>query len=201
MKETGTIKVEKRIDTNRRLSKHLRETGLIPGNVSGKGMQSISVIVKKDELKKTIVKYGRNAVYKLNIDDSEDHSVIVKEIQYGPVNREVLHVDFQQVSFSEEIKADVAVRIIGREQIEMKKLLLLHHIDILPVKGFPQNLPEVIEADVSELQAGDNLYVKDLKLPEGITLEIDEEQLVVSIAEPKGAAVDEEAAEEVAAEE
>ncbi|MGI6731411.1 MAG: 50S ribosomal protein L25 [Anaerovoracaceae bacterium] len=198
MKEIGIIHVEKRNETNSRLSKKLRQGGLVPGNVSGKGMESIPVAVKMDELRKSIAKYGRNSVFKLDV-DGEEHSIMIREIQYSPVKKDVLHVDFQAVSFTEEIKADIAVRVLGREQVELKRLILLQHLDTIPVKGLPQDIPEGIDVDVSELLAGDNFFVSDLKLPNGITPELDGEHLILSIGEAKTAAgsdEDEEATED-----
>ena len=115
MKEIGIIKIEKRLDANSRKSKKLRDAGFLPGNICGKGMGSVPVTMKKDELKKVLLKFGRNAVFKLDMDGKETYTIIVKEIQYHPVSRELLHVDFQQVSLSEEIKSDVSIKIIGKE--------------------------------------------------------------------------------------
>lgn len=185
MRETGTIKVEKRTDINSRVNKRLRESGFLPANVYGKGIDSISVMVKKDELKKNLLKYGRNSVFKLDIGGDEPYSVIAKEIQYGPVNREPLHVDFLQVSFSEKIKTNVAVRVIGKDQVEAKRMILLQHLDILPVNGLPQNIPDVIDLDVSDLQVGQNIFVGDIKLPEGITTQMSLQELVISVVESK----------------
>ena len=185
MKDLGIIKIEKRFDADSRKSKKLRIAGYLPGNICGKDLGSVPLTMKKDELRKALIKYGRNAVFKLDVDGKESFTIVVKEIQYSPVSRELLHVDFQQVSLSEEIKSDVAIRLIGKESIELRNLILLRHTDFIPVKGLPQNVPDVIEIDVTDLQPGDTINVGSLKLPNGIVTEMDPEHVIISVNEAR----------------
>jgi len=190
MKEIGIIKIEKRFEANSRKSKKLRGAGYLPGNICGKEMGSVPVTLKKDEFKKVIFKYGRNAVFKLDVDGKETYTSIVKEIQYAPVNKEILHVDFQIVSLSEEIKTDISIRITGKEDVESRNLTILRHMDFITVKGLPQNLPDVIEINVSDLQLGNTISVGSIKLPDGIVTEMDPEHVVISVNEARAQQID-----------
>lgn len=185
MAVTATIKVEKRTDINSRANKRLRKTGYLPGNIYGKNIESVPVTVKKDELKKSLIKNGRAAVFNLTIEGEEPYNVMVKEIQHAPLTGEMLHVDFQKISLTEEVKADVSINIVGKESIEAHKWVLIRQMDIIPVKGLPQDIPNLIEIDVAQLQLGDNIFVSDVQFPEGIVPDIDLEQLIVSVSEPK----------------
>jgi large subunit ribosomal protein L25 len=185
MAVTATIKVEKRTDINSRANKRLRKTGYLPGNIYGKNIESVPVTVKKDELKKSLIKNGRAAVFNLTIEGEEPYNVMVKEIQHAPLTGEMLHVDFQKISLTEEVKADVSISIVGKESIEAHKWVLIRQMDIIPVKGLPQDIPNLIEIDVAQLQLGDNIFVSDVQFPEGIVPDIDLEQLIVSVSEPK----------------
>jgi large subunit ribosomal protein L25 len=185
MKEIGYIKIEKRFDADSRKSKKLRKTGFLPGNICGKELGSVPVILKKDEFKKALFKYGHNAVFKLDVDGKETYTSIVREIQYAPLNGELLHVDFKTVSLSEEIKTDVSIRIKGKEDVESKQLIILSHMDSITVKGLPQNIPDVIEIDATNLQLGDTISVGGIKLPDGIVSEMDPKQVVISVIEAK----------------
>ena len=180
MSKTGIINVAKRVKTNSRSSKRLREAGFLPGNVYGNGVVSIPVMVKKEELRKNLSEYGRNAIFKLALDDGEVFNIIVKEVQYAPVGRKPLHVNFQNVSFDEKIKADVAIRLVGTDHLEAKRMLVLQHVDFLPVSGLPQDIPDQLGLDVSEIDFGDNIFIKDLKLPDNICALIDMNELVAS---------------------
>lgn len=185
MEVTGTLKIEQRPVVSASENKKLRNAGLIPGNIYGKGVISVPIAVRKDELRRCLMRYGRSAVIKLDMDGGKAYTVVIKEVQNEPVNGGYLHVDFQQISLKEEMKTEVAIKIIGKELLEGKKLFVNHQLDAIPVRGLPQAIPNAIEIDVTEMQTGDNIYVKDIKLPGGVALEIDSELLVLSVSEPK----------------
>ena len=185
MEITGVIKADKRTDLSSGATKRLRKAGYLPGNIYGKNMDSISVTVKKDELKKNIVKLGRAAVFKLDTEGEKIFNVMVKDIQIAPLNGDFLHVDFMQISLTEEIKADVVIRIIGREHLEAKRYLLNRAMDTILVKGLPQDIPNEIDIDVSDMEVGDSKNISDIQFPEGIVPEIEPDQLVLSVSEAK----------------
>lgn len=185
MKETTIMKFETRTNRSKGANNLLRRNGYLPGNIYGKGLDSIPVAVKKDEFRKSLNKFGRNSVFKLEGTDEKSYTVMVREIQIAPVLNEYSHVDFEQVSLSEEVKTDVSIKIIGIDLLESKRLLLNRHMDMISVVGLPQNVPDTIEIDVANLLAGDNIQISDIKFPEGITSEIAPEQVVLSISEFK----------------
>lgn len=195
--ETAILKITDRKDTSSRANKRLRKTGYVPGNIFGKDIESVSVAVKKDELRKGLIKYGRSALFKLEADGGKTYNVMVKDIQNEPISREFIHVDFQQITLSEEVKANVPIKIEGKEALESKRLLLMRQIDIIPVKGLPQDIPNSIDIDVSGLKGGENIYVSDVKFPGGIVPEINPEQLIISVSEAKAQMVIEEEEAEV----
>lgn len=196
MNEKVTLKIEKREKGVGMTNKQLRRAGYIPAVINSKGEDSISIKIKKDELIKNISKHGRNYLFTLDMDGEDDYAIMIKDIQYSPVRREVLHVDFQHVSLDTEIRINLAVRILGREAIEHKRLLIMQQLDEIPVRGLPQDIPESVEVDVTELELGDKVSVEDLVLPEGITAEIEGDTLVLTIREPKMAEEVEEGDEE-----
>lgn len=180
----GVLKIEKREKPNSRTSKKLRKEGYLPGSISCSGKDSVSVSVKVDDLRKGLSSYGRNALFKLTMNDRAVTGM-VKEIQLSPVKGEMLHVDFQEVSLNEEIRADLAVVLKGAEVLEHKKLMPLRQLDVIVVKGLPQDIPNDIAIDVSNIDKVENVYLKDVSFPDGITPEGDPEQVVISIVETK----------------
>lgn len=184
MSELGILKIEKREKPNSRTSKKLRKEGYLPGSISSKGNDSISVSVKADDLRKGLSLYGRNALFKLTMNDNTVTGM-VKDIQTSPVKGEMLHVDFQQVSLNEEIRADVSIVLKGADVLEFKKLMPLRQLDVITVKGLPQDIPDDIAIDVSNIDKVENVYLKDVEFPEGIIPEGDPEQIVISIVETK----------------
>lgn len=193
MQQTAIINIETRTSTSKGANRLLRKNGYLPANISGKGMQSISIAVKKDEFRKMIKEYGRNAVIKLVTPDETSYTVMTKDIYIAPVRNEISHMDFQIVSLSEEMKQEVPIKVIGTEFLEAKRLLLNNHVDVILVSGLPHDIPHDIEIDVSDLRSGESITFGDLKLPEGITFEYELDQKILSV---RGAKVNEAAVEE-----
>lgn len=185
MSDLGILNIEKRAVANRRTSKQLRKGGFVPASLSCKGKESISVAVKADELRKGINEYGRNALFKLSLDNENSVTGMVKEIQYAPIKGEMLHVDLQQVSLNEEIRADLSVRLKGLETLEFKKLMALPQLDFIRVKGLPQDIPDEIVIDVSNVKGVENINISNVEFPENIAPELGPEQCVISIVEVK----------------
>lgn len=184
MKETAIIRIEKRVDMNSRVNRRLRKNGFLPGIILGKGMDSIPVLVGKEELKSKLLKHGRNAVYQLDLPKDKTYTVLVKEIQ-NSYRGDYIHVDFQTISFAEEVRADVAIKLIGKELLEAKRLMVMQQIDTIAVKGLPQNVPDVIEIDITKMQGGESIDIGNINFPEGIVSEADPEQIVVAINEAR----------------
>lgn len=185
MADIITLAFDKRENMTRGEKKELLKKGYLIGNINSKGAASMAITLRKDEFKKTLKKYGRNCVLKLVSSDQNSLDVMVKDIQVNQKDYDYHHVDLQQVSLNEVVKADVAVKYIGTEFLEGKRLVLNRLMDIVPVLGLPKDIPDTVEVDVSNLNSGDNIYVGDLKFAEGITLEIDQKQLVGSIIDAK----------------
>lgn len=183
MSELGILSIEKRTTVNSRASKQLRKNGYVPASLSCKGKESISVSVKADELKRSLTSYGRNALFKLSLENDNSITGMVKEIQYSPIKGEMLHVDLQQVSLNEEIRADLSIRLKGLETLEFKKLMALPQLDVIRVKGLPQDIPDDIVIDVSNVKGVENINVADVEFPKGIVPELSPEQCVISVVE------------------
>lgn len=183
MQETPVMKVETRNEVTKGNKKKLRENGFIPGIISGRGMESIPVAVKGDDFRRCLKTYGRNAVIKLNSSDGKEYNVMVKEFQTSPLIYDIIHIDFQKVSLSEEIKAQVPFKIVGQELLEAKRLVLNRQLDSIWVTGLPQDIPDDIEINVSNLNSGSAIKLSDITLPKGLTIIGETDQLLLSVSE------------------
>ncbi len=132
---------------------------------------------------------GQSVVFHLNVLEGEkklrDYSAIVKEEQHEPVSDDLLHIDFIRISLTEEIEVKVSINIKG-EAIGVKEGggSVDHTLWELDVVCLPTNIPEKIDVDVTELNIGDAIYVKDITLPEGVTTKHDPEAILVSVVPP-----------------
>lgn len=185
MKKEETIKGVRRTETGSGANKRLRRDGFLPGNIFGKGMDTVQVAVRRDEVMKGLAKHGKAAVFRLEVEGDKTYDVMVREIQNLPTKGGVQHVDFQRIILSEELKAEVPVKTVGTEFVETRHMYILHQIDVIPVRGLAKDLPEAVEIDVSHMQPGDTVTVGELKLPKGIVCDVDPESPVLSVKEAK----------------
>lgn len=186
MKEIGTIKIQNRDAEGTRVNGRIRKEGSIPSNICSKGKDSVAVTVKRDELKRAISKFGRNSVYKLELSDDKNFTVVIKNIQSSPLDySKWIHVEFQEISLNEEIRVDVPVILTGKEFFESKDIILNKHIESISVRGLPQNIPDRIEVDVLNMKLGDSILIRDIKLPEGLITDMDPEKNIVTVSEAK----------------
>ncbi len=185
MKEAINMKFVIRTAKTKGANNSWKKKGYLLGSIYGKGITPLSIAVRKDELKKYVNRFGRNSIYKLEGEDQKPFTTMIKEIQVSPVSHDYNHVDFQQVNLSEEIKAELLIKITGSELLESKRLYLNRQLDTVSVSGLPQSIPDSIEIDVSGLNAGDIIKVGDLKLPEGIRSELHSDQVILSAIEAK----------------
>jgi large subunit ribosomal protein L25 len=180
-------------------AKRLRLQGRIPGVIYGHGMDPLPVSVERKDLRHALhTDAGHNALIDLQLDGGDSHLTIVKELQRHPVRNEVSHVDFIVVRRDEIVTVEVPILLDG----EAKAVLgndgtvdQLHHT--LTIQSTPGNIPNEIVIDISEMKIGDSIRVGDLKLPSGVTTELDDEETLVS-AQVSAVAVEAEQLEELA---
>ena len=131
-----------------------------------------------------------NVVINLRIKNDKDkkdrlHSCLIKQIQYHPVREDIIHVDFNEISLTEEIKVNVPVAAKG-EPIGVKQEggSLEHILWEIEVECLPMNIPQEIEVEVSKLNMNDSIHVKDIKFPAGVKVLTDPEAVVLSVVAP-----------------
>jgi large subunit ribosomal protein L25 len=182
--------------------KQLRREGVIPANVYGHGLESVSIQVAKDDLVHLLRTAGRNEIVYLRLDpDESGRPAFVRLVQRNPVTDAILHVDFYQISLKEKVRMEVPVSLVGAAPAEQTYGgTLLHSLDRITVEGLPTEIPSVIEVDVSGLTEIDAaIHVRELNIPGEVTVLTDPEQVVAKIAPPQVERVEEEVVEEVEA--
>lgn len=186
--------------------KRLRREGAIPANVYGRGLESVAIQVPRDDLVHVLRTAGRNEIVYLRMDGDEPRPTFVRKVQRNPVTDAILHVDFYQISLKDKVRMSVPLHIVGTAPAEQTLGgTLLHSLDSLAVEGLPTDIPSSIDVDVSGLTEIDAaIHVRDLTLPDTLTLFTDLEMVVAKVAAPHVEKVEEaieaEEAEEAAAE-
>jgi len=166
--------------------KTLRKQGVIPGVLYGKKMGSLVVLLNYKEFLKAFTKHSISSF--INIISKEEKvngkTAVIKEIQKDPVTDNIIHIDFHEISMDEKIEIEAAVHFIGKpEGVKLGGILepLMRHIAI---KGYPKDIIDTINIDVTSLKIGDIIHVRDLNLGENIEIMVEEDAAIVTVAEP-----------------
>mgnify|MGYP000091352787 CR=1 FL=1 len=155
-----TIKGSQRESVGKVATKALRNAGQVPCVIYGGDKQ---VHFSAEELAFKNLVYTPN-VYTATIElGDEKFAAILQDIQFHPVTDKILHVDFYQLFDDKEISMNIPVKLVGSSKGVMIGGALRHNMRKLRVKALPANLPDVIEADITELGIGNKLVVKSLK--------------------------------------
>lgn len=155
-----TIKGQERESVGKKATKALRDAGMIPCVIYG-GDQPVHFAAEEKAFKGLV--YTPNAhtvVVDLN---GKTNNVILQDIQFHPVTDKILHIDFFQLNDNKEIIMEVPVKITGTSPGVLLGGDLRLNQRRLKVKALPKNLPDYVEANISELQMGNKLYVTKLE--------------------------------------
>jgi large subunit ribosomal protein L25 len=186
--------------TGSRPSGRLRHEGRIPGIIYGHGVSPLPVSVDGRELRAALTtESGLNALLSLKLPDTT-HLTLARELQRHPVRGTIIHVDFQIVRRDEIVSAEVPVNLVGEaEDVRRNDGVIEQSLYSLSVNATPDRIPTSIDVEIERMQIGDTIRVSDLRLPDGVTTDLDPEELVV-VATASTLAAEVEAAEEGEAE-
>ncbi len=183
--ERFSLNVAKREAVGKGVARGLRRSGFTPGIVY-RGGDSMPVQIVAKELAQFISKTAGEQVL-VNLDMPEGQKqAIVKDYQTDPILGDLLHVDFQEISATEEIEITVHILTTG-EAIGVKrdKGLLQYGIREIEIECLPDKIPGHVTVDVSNLEIGQAIHVSDLNLGEGIKVLTDSEKMIVAVTSIK----------------
>jgi large subunit ribosomal protein L25 len=178
-----TLVVQPGRTTGSPASRRLRASGHIPAVVYGHGIHAESVSIDGRELRSALSgDAGVNQLLNLDVAGTR-HLALARVLQRHPVRGTVVHVDFQVVSRTEILSADVPVVLVGEAKaVENERGVIEHPLQSLTINARPGDIPNSIEVDISAMVIGDTIRVGDLPLPVGVTTDVDPEEAVVMAA-------------------
>ncbi len=184
----------------------LRRGGFVPAVVYGPTIESVSLAIEGKDLQSLFSKITRSSRIDLSIKDGRKTNkldVFVKAIQYDPITDEPAHVDFYHPDVGHPLKLHVPLKIVGESPGVKAGGVLNVLFRTVRVHGLPKNIPHLVTADVSELEVGEALRVRDLDFGEVEPLLPPERALVTIVAQRRAeiVEVEEELEEEAVAEE
>lgn len=166
--------------------KKLRKSGTLPANIYGADFKSTSISVPYSDFAKAYKQVRATGIVYLSL-DSQNIPTMIKHIQRHPLDSTVMHVDFRKVDLSKKVVAEVPVKTIGiSEAVSQKGGVLLTQASTLSVEALPQDVPQVLEVDISILkEIGTDIKVKDLVKSDKYTVTADFEKVIVSVTAHK----------------
>ncbi len=190
----STLKVKKRVRLGKTGSNQVRKEGKIPAVIYGKGEESIPLIIDPVELKESLdTTSGRNTLLDIEI-ESDGKKInrlsLLKDIQIDYLTQKPIHLDFQVINTQEKIAVNIPIKLTGRAQGIKEGGILEQNIRDINIECLPENIPDFIEFDISELQLGGVVHIRDIELPEGIETLVSPDSLVASVQTPRAMVTD-----------
>jgi large subunit ribosomal protein L25 len=181
---TASLSASPRSGTGKGVARTLRQSGQIPGVIYGHARQPQSLTLNAREFDRLMEHVTASTVIDLDL-GGKTSKTLIREIQRHPYKREVLHVDFLELVAGEKVTVEIPIVYVGTPAGVRDGGILEQIKHELTVEADPTTLPEHIEVDVSELTIGHTLYVRDVRIPEGATVQDDPDSPVALVAAPR----------------
>jgi large subunit ribosomal protein L25 len=181
------LAAERREAVGRSAIRKLKARGIVPAIVyGGKDKPQPLQVLRRDISLMLSHASGENILVELEIDgEKSSRMAMIQEIQHSPVGGDILHVDFHAVSMDEKIEADVPLEPAGvANGVKNFGGLLEQSLRTLGVECLPRDLPDKITVDVSALDIGDSIHVREIQLPGGVTAKTQPDLTVFSVLAP-----------------
>jgi large subunit ribosomal protein L25 len=177
----------RRTATGRSAVRKIKAQGAVPAIVYGARTKPEPLQIAKRDISLILSHAsGENILVELEIDgEKSGRLALVQEVQHAPVGGDILHVDFHAVSMDEKIEADVPLEPTGiAEGVKTFGGLLEQALRSLAIECLPRDLPDVITVDVSHLNIGDAIHVREIPLPQGVTTRVPADLTAFSVLAP-----------------
>ena len=179
-----TLKARMRDERGSTAAKRMRREGELPANIAGLGKDPRAVAVSEHAFEKLY----RSGAQLITI-ETPDESVeaLIREVQLNAFGDKVLHIDFEEIQRGVTLQVEIPLEFFGEPVGVADGGIFQTVLDRLNVSCMPRNIPESIEIDVRELEAGSNITMADVVLPEGVTLEdVEPDEVIAMVSLPVG---------------
>jgi large subunit ribosomal protein L25 len=179
------LTAERRTVTGRSAVRKLKAKGVIPAVIYGAKDKAEPLQVSRRDINAMLSHAsGENILVELEI-AGKSRLALVQEVQHAPLGGAILHIDFHAISMDEVIQADVPLEPTGiANGVKNMGGLLEHNLRSLAIECLPKDLPDVITVDVSALDIGDAIHVREIQLPAGVTTRVQPDLTAFSVLAP-----------------
>jgi large subunit ribosomal protein L25 len=181
------LKAQRRENIGRSAVRKLKGRGIVPAVIYGGKEKPQPLQVSARDVRAMLSHAsGENILVELEIDgEKSNRMAMVQEIQHSPLGGDILHVDFHAVSMDEAVHADVPLEAMGTPNgVKNFGGLLEQSLRALAIECLPRDLPDKITVDVSALNIGDAIHIRDIQLPAGVTTKLQPDLTAFSVLAP-----------------
>ncbi|GMR15334.1 MAG: 50S ribosomal protein L25/general stress protein Ctc [Gammaproteobacteria bacterium] len=209
MTDSNVINAEIREDVGKGASRRLRQQGKIPAVIYGGKIDPATLTLEHGPLMHAAANESfYSSILDIRVADGRTQKVVVRDVHHHPYKLQIMHLDFMRVSAEEILKISVPIHYTNEEESPAGKasgVIIQHLVTEVEIAALPENLPEYLEVDLTELDDGDVVMLSDIRLPEGVEISAlsgdDEDEIMIAntvhIKESQGTGVA--AAEDAAA--
>jgi large subunit ribosomal protein L25 len=179
-----TLTADVRQETGKGAGRRLRASGRVPGILYGHGMEPVKLSISGQDLLHLFhTAGGGSTLVDLKV-DGKTHLAIPREIQRDHIHGRFIHIDFLAVRRDEKITLSVEVHEVGEAPGIRAGGVIEHHLREIEIECLPNDVPEVIPADISTMEIGDLLRVRDVPPPPGVVFLTAADTPVISVITP-----------------
>lgn len=168
---TVSLGASARTERGTGVARKLRQTGHVPAVIYGHGREPQSLAINTRDVEKLLSAHSAGStVIELDVEGKVARTLI-REIQRHPFKRNILHIDFQELVAGEKITVSIPLRFTGTaEGVRNSGGILEEVMHQVHLRLDPSNIPDHIDVDVTHVTIGHGLHIRDLTLPEGVTI-------------------------------
>lgn len=183
---TASLAANPRVEKGKGAARKLRAVGQVPGVIYGHGRDPQELSINAREFERLAERIRiTSTVIELAV-DGKTARTLIREIQRHPLDRALLHVDFQELVAGEKVNVSVPLRFVGTpEGVKSAGGILEEVMHQIHVRCDPADIPDHIDVDVTPITIGHGLHVSDLRLPEGVEVLDEASQTLCTVTPPK----------------
>jgi len=181
------IKAETRSGRGKGPARTLRREGGIPAILYGRDVEPVALSISSQDWRLLEAHMRSNAVIRMELSDNkkvQERPVMIKSVARRPVDHSVVHIDFLQVSMERVVQVEVPIHLVGNPVGVVNGGVVDQHLRTVMIESLPGQIPERIDVDVSNLDIGDSIHIREISLP-GVKLLDPPDVAVVGVTPPE----------------
>jgi large subunit ribosomal protein L25 len=185
--EEVRIKAEVRSGRGKGPARQMRREGGIPAVLYGRDVEPVALSISSKDWRLLEAHMRSNAVIKMELSDSgktQERPVMIKNVQKRPVDYSIVHIDFLQVSMERVVQVEVPIHLVGNPVGVVNGGVVDQHLRAVMIESLPGQIPERIDVDISGLDIGDAIHIREISIP-GVKLLDPPDVAVVGVTPPE----------------